>query len=292
MMRRHMVEKYFYRILKRCEMKKIVPVIFASLILFACSKQSGPAQQPPVDYSQYKVKTAVRSSRNYSVAPAVFSSDTTSYTYDGTTCKYVQRRNGIVYEYTATLNNGLYTLEIYSNGTLSAQKTYYLLNNAGYIDSNWISYNGTVNQSSKNHYNADGTIATAINYYSGYITQVRYHYKNGVADFAHSERISQSPSITNTNDSVVYEYGADIPYRADFYSTGLPSSLMGKPSKSLVQRAIYYDKLNSHSIRQTIEYQYQTDAIGLVTRRIFNIYTQPGNNLLLTDTTAYTYYNR
>jgi len=292
MMHRYMVEKYFYRILKRCEMKTIVPVILASLVLFSCSKESRPAQQPPVDYSQYKIKTAVHSSRNYSATPSVFSSDTSSYTYDGTACKYVQRRNGIVYEYTAILNNGLYTQEMYSNGILSAQRTYYRLNTAGYIDSNWITYNGTVSQSAKNHYNADGTIATAINYYSGYITQVRYNYKNGVADFAHSERIAQIPSIANVNDSVAYTYGAEIPYRADFYSTGLPSSLMGKPSKSLVQRATYYDKLNSHTIRQTIEYQYQTDAIGLVTRRIFNIYTQPGNSLLLTDTTAYTYYNR
>lgn len=273
-------------------MKKIHPVIFASILLFACSKKKEQLQPPSVDYSQYKIKTAIHSSRNYSATPASFSSDTAFYTYEGTTCKYVQRRNGIVYEYTATLNSGLYTQELYSNGVLSMQKTYYQLNTAGYIDSNWITYNGSVIQSSKNHYNADGTIATAINYYSGYINQIRYNYKNGVADFAHSERIAQIPSISNANDSIAYEYTANLPYKADFYSSGLPSSFLGKPSKNLVQKATYYNKLNSNTIRQTTEYQYQTDNIGLVTKRIFNIYTQPGNSLILTDTTAYTYYGR
>lgn len=275
-------------------MKQIILGLLVASTLYACSK-NGTAlrQQPPeTDYSRYKVEKAVHSSRNYSVAPASYSADTTLYTYDGTTCKYTQRRNGSIYEYTASLSDGLYTQHLYANGVLSGQKTYYKLNAAGYIDSNWIVSNTTLIQSSKYQYNADGTLALSTNYYSGYINRVRYNYKNGVADYAYNERIAQLPSIPNLNDSMVYEYAVNLPYRAGFYSTGLPISFLGKSSKYLLQKAIYYDKLNGNAIRQTTEYQYQTDEIGLVTRRVFNIYTHPGNTLLLTDTTAYTYYGK
>jgi len=271
-------------------MKKIPSVIFASIVLFACKKEETPSIA--IDYSQYKIKTATHSSRNYSAAPSSFSTDTTFYTYEGSTYKYTQRRSGTIYDYTATLSNGLYTQELYTNGTLSNQKVYYKLNTAGYIDSNWIASNSIVTQSSRNHYNTDGTLAAAAQYYSGYTNLISYNYKNGVADYAHSERIAYIPSIPNAKDSVAYEYAANLPYRADFYSTGLPTSFSGKPSKNLLQKAIYYDKLNSNAIRQTTEYQYQTDDIGLVTKRVFNIYTQPGNILMLTDTTVYTYYNK
>lgn len=275
-------------------MKQIILGLLVASTLYACSKNGTALRQhpPETDYSRYKIETAVHSARNYSVVPSSYSADTTLYTYDGTTCKYTQRRNGSVYAYTATLNDGLYTQELYTNGVLSGQKTYYKLNAAGYIDSNWIVSNTTLIQSAKNHYNTDGTIAISINYYSGYTNKLHYNYKNGVADYAYNERIAQLPSIPNVSDSVVYVYAVDLPYRAGFYSAGLPTSFLGKPAKQLLQKAMYYDKLNNNIIRQTTEYQYQTDDIGLVTRRVFNIYSQPGNTLLLTDTTAYTYYNR
>lgn len=275
-------------------MKQIISGLLLTCTFYACSKNDGTSrlQPPEPDYSQYRVKNAVHSSRNHSVTPSGFSSDTVLYTYDGTTCKYTLRRNGSIYDYTAVLNNGLYTQELYINGGLSNQKIYYKINAAGYIDSSWFATNAVVTQSSRNHYNTDGTLAVGINYLSGYTNRIRYNYKNGVADYAHSERIAYIPSISNASDSVVYEYAANLPYRADFYNTGLPTSFMGKPAKNLVQKATYYDKLNSNAIRQTTEYQYQTDNIGLVTRRVFNIYTQPGNTLLFTDTTAYTYYGK
>lgn len=272
-------------------MKKIFLIAFASIALFACKKED--AQPPVTDYSQYKIKTATHSLRSYSGISSSLSSDTTSYIYEGSTYRYTRRTSmGSVHSFTHTLSNGIYTSDLYTNGTLSNQKTYDKLNVAGYIDSSWISNNGTVTQSAKYNYNTDGTLSNTANYFSGYINKAKYYYANNVATYYISERIAISPGIPNALDSVVYEYAANLPYRAGFYSGGLPASFFGKPAKNLLQRTTYYDKLNNNAIRQTIEYQYQVDDMGLVTRRILNIYTQPGNNLMQTDTTAYTYYNK
>lgn len=272
-------------------MGKIFIFIFWGLGYLSCSKKD-TASLSAIDYSQYKIKTATHSLRNYSGTTSSISFDTTFYIYDGTTCKYTRRQNNSTVEYIATLSNGLYTQVSYVNGIPSSQKVYYQLNAAGYIDSNWIANNTTVAQSSKNYYNADGSLATAISYYQGYTNRIRYNYKNGIADYAHSERIAHIPSITNASDSVVYEYYTNLPYRAGFYSTGLPASFGGKPAKNLLQKTTYHDKLNNNAIRQTITYEYQTNDIGLVTRRVLNIHIQPGNTLIQTDTTAYTYYNK
>ncbi|QEC41695.1 hypothetical protein [Pseudobacter ginsenosidimutans] len=221
------------------------------------------------------------------------SSDTTSYIYEGSTYRYTRRTSmGSVHSFTHTLSNGIYTSALYTNGTLSNQKTYDKLNAAGYIDSSWSSNNGTVTQSAKYNYQTDGMLSNAANYFSGYINKAKYYYTNNATTYYISERIPISPGIPYALDSVVYEYIANLPYRAVFYGGGLPASFYGKPSKNLLQKTTYYDKLNNNAIRQTMEYQYQTDDIGLVTKRILNMYTQPGNTLVQTDTTAYTYYNK
>jgi hypothetical protein len=272
-------------------MGKIFAFIFLGLGCLSCSKKD-TASPSAIDYNQYKIKTATHSVRNYSGTTSSISFDTTLYIYDGTTCKYTRRQNNSTQEYIATLSNGLYTQVLYVNGILSSQKIYYQLNAAGYIDSNWITNNTIVAQSSKNQYNTDGTLAAAISYFQGYTNRIQYNYKNGIADYAYGERIASIPSITNARDSLVYEYAGNLPYRAGFYSTGLPASFAGKPAKNLLQKTTYYNKLNSNAIRQTIEYQYQTNDIGLVTRRVLNIHTQPGNTLIQTDTTAYSYYGK
>ncbi|MGE9311340.1 hypothetical protein ACLOAU_06835 [Niabella sp. CJ426] len=276
-------------------MKKILPIILVSLVLFACSKEDSQKQPPPpvIDYSLYKIKTATHSVRNYNGTSSNLSFDTTNYLYEGNTYRYTRRTSmGTVQSYTHTLSNGIYTSEQYNNGTLSNSKTYDQLNTAGYVDSSWILNNGTVTQSSKYNYNKDGTLSDAASYFSGYINKAKYYYTNNTATYYISERRGISPGIPNALDSVVYEYAANLPYRAGFYSGGLPVSFYGKFSKNLLQKTTYYDKLNNKVIRQTVEYQYQTDDIGLVTKRVLNIYTQPGSTLIQTDTTVYTYYNK
>lgn len=271
-------------------MKKTGLIALGCMIFFACNKKD--AQPPAPDYSQYKIKTAVHSARTFSGGTSSYSADSVRYTYEGTTYKYTQWRNGSVYEYTVTLAGGLYTQELYVNGALSNQKTYSRLNAAGYIDSSWVTNSGTITQGSRYSYNADGSQATGTTYFGNYTNRIQYNYKNGQADNAHSERIAHIPSITNADDSVVFTYAANLPFRTDYYSSGLPPSLLGKQSKNLLQKTTYYDKLNSNTIRQTIDYEYQADNAGLVTKRVYNIYTQPGNIPLITDTTFYTYYGK
>lgn len=273
-------------------MKKICSVISVSLVLLSCSKEK-TAPSPAIDYNQYKIRTATHSVRNYNSTSSSLSFDTTNYIYEGSTYRYTRRTSmGTVHSYTHTLSNGMYTSEQYNNGTLSNSRTYDKLNTAGYVDSSWILNNGTVTQSAKYHYNTDGTLSNAANYFSGYINKAKYYYTNNVATYSIFERIAISPGIPNALDSVVYEYAPHLPYRTGFYSGGLPVSFYGKLSTNLLQKTTYYDKLNNKAIRQTVEYQYQTDDIGLVTKRVLNIYMQPGNTLTQTDTTAYTYYGR
>lgn len=272
-------------------MKKIFLILLASMALYACSSDD---VAPTVNYEQFKWEKAVRSRINYTPTSYTTSSDTTNYTYDGTTINYVTRQStGVTYRHKFTLNDGVYTGETYnSEDVLSPVKNYYKLNAAGYVDTNWIINNSVTTQTSTYTYNTDGTRAAEVSDFSSYKNANRYVYQNGVIAYSINERISNSPSIAPALDSVVYEYYTELPFRVDYYTMGLPVSVLGKPAKYLLKKTTYYNKLNNKAIRQTTEYSYQTDAIGLITRRSFNVYTQPGNTLMLTENTAYTYYDK
>jgi hypothetical protein len=272
-------------------MKRIQSFLCASLVLCACSKND--TLPTAVDYSQYKLKTAVHSRRSYTATSSEFSSDTSSYTYNGTTLSYTTRYStGRVSDNSITLSNGLYTQDLVVDGTPSPTKIYYRLNSIGCIDSSWLTNNSATTQTSKYHYNSDGTRAMEIHDYGTYKNRNSYTYQNGATTYSLNERISNSPSISNASDSVVYEYANELPFRVDYYSSGLPVSIFGKPAKSLLKKSTHYNKLNNNSVRDTREYVYQTDATGLITRKVFNLYTQPGNVMAFTDTTVYTYYNK
>ena len=272
-------------------MKTLFFLISTSIVLASCSKND--SQPAIIDYSQYKLKTSVHSRRSYTTTSSEFSSDTSTYTYSGITLNYTTRYStGRVSDNSITLNNGLYTQDLVVDGTPSPTKTYYKLNASGHIDTSWITNNTATTQTSKYNYNGDGTRAMEIHDYSSYKNINRYYYQNGAASYSLNERISNSPSVPNGNDSVVYEYAYDLPFRADYYNSGLPTFLFGKPANNLLKKTTRYNKLNNNSVTQTTEYAYQTNSMGLITRRIFNLYTQPGNVLVFADTTVYTYYNK
>ncbi len=271
-------------------MKKILLIICASILLFACSKKDAPLQTPAIDYSLYKPKAIFHSQRNYSGATSSFSADTTTFTYNGTGINFLRQYNGLSYEHRLTFENGLFTQVSIINNAVSQQKSYYRLNSSLLIDSNWLVNNSGTTQTSSYRYHANGRKDIEINDYLTYKNIRTYRYQNDVAVYSLNERISNIPSISPAKDSVVYEYTA-LPFHVDFFTNGMPVSLFGKLDKHLLKKATYYNQLNNNAIRQTMEYAYQTNEIGLITRKILHLYTHPGNVLMLADTTAYTYNN-
>ncbi|HMT72494.1 MAG TPA: hypothetical protein PKA77_00370 [Chitinophagaceae bacterium] len=270
-------------------MKKIVYFISINLVLLACSKEKLPPT-PAIDYSKYKLKETFHCKRNFSGNSSTFSADTTIYTYNGSTIQYTNLAQPYKYYYTITLEGNLYTQVLTTNNAASPYKTYYRLNAAGYIDSNWIATTSGTTQRSWTVYNANGTKDMETADFISYKNIKKYHYQNGIANYSYNERLSYSPSIAPAKDSVVYEY-TSLPFRADYFNTGMSVSLFGKPDKQLLKKATYFDQLDNNVIRQTMEYSYQTNSIGLITQKILNLYAQPGKTLMLADTTTYNYYN-
>ncbi|MBP7558258.1 MAG: hypothetical protein KA821_18420 [Chitinophagaceae bacterium] len=272
-------------------MKLLISALILVSLCFACKKNASKQTAP--DYSLYKIKKAVSKRTTYSGSSSSQSFDTTSYTYSGTAISYELRKStGLVSVYNYKLADNIYTQEQFNNGVISTTKGYYRRTGSTYIDTFWLATNGTVTQSGKYEHNPDGTFARDIIHYSGYDNDNKYVYQNGNILYGLFVRNSFSPSIAPARDSVVMEYYSNLSYRADYYNTGLPSSFFSKPAVNLLKKATYYDLLNNKNIRQTAEYSYQTDELGLVTKRTFSIYTQPGNVLGLSDTTYYIYYNR
>lgn len=276
---------------KKLIMRKLVPALLLLSLCFACKKNA--PKQLSTDYSLYKIKKAISKRTTYSGTSSSQSSDTSNYTYSGTDISYEARRSsGLVSVYNYKLSDNIYTQEQFNNGVLSTTKGYYRRTDGAYIDTFWLTTNATVIQSGKYAHNADGTSSREIIHYSGYDNDNTYVYQNGNILYSIFLRNSFSPSIAPARDSVAMEYYPGLTYRADYYNSGLPLSFLSKPAVNLIKKATYYDLLNNKNIRQTAEYSYQTDELGLVTRRTFAIYTQPGNVLGLSDTTYYTYYNR
>jgi len=272
-------------------MRLLISVLILLSLCISCKKNA--PKQRGTDYALYKIKKATSKRTTYSTSGSSQSFDTSYYTYSGADISYEARRSsGAVSIYNYKLSNNMYTQEQFNNGVLSSTKGYYRLTNKVNIDTFWLATNSTVIQSGKYEHNPDGTFAREIIHYSGYDNDNKYVYQNGNILYSIYIRNSFSPSIAPARDSVVMEYYSNLTYRADYYNSGLPLSFFSKPAVNLPKKATYYDLLNNKNIRQTSEYSYQTDELGLVTRRTFAIYTQPGNILGLSDTTYYTYYNR
>lgn len=272
-------------------MRLLIPTLILFSLCFSCKKNA--SKQQGTDYSLYKIKKTTSKRISYSTGGSSQSFDTSNYTHSGTGISYESRRSsGLVSVYNYKLADNMYTQEQYNNGVLSTTKSYYRLTDRHYIDTFWLTTNSTVVQSGKYTHNSDGTFSREIIHYSGYDNDNKYVYQNGNILYSIYIRNSLSPSIAPARDSVVMEYYPGLTYRADYYNSGLPTSFFSKPATNLLKKSTYYDLLNNKNIRQTAEYSYQTDELGLVTRRTFSVYTQPGNVLGLSDTTYYTYYNR
>lgn len=271
-------------------MKKILSLVFINIIMFSCSKKDIQSKYT-LDYSQVKLKSRTHSLTSFTGTSANRSFDTSTYTYAGTEINWEMRRStGATTNFKLTLSNNLYTQQGYFGSVPSNSTIYYQQNANGQIEKEWVTNSGATKQTTNYSYNPDKTKSLEKSDYTQYINFIRPHYENGTASYAILERISNSPSVSNARDSIVYEYYNNLPFRADFFNTGLPVSALGSPAKNLIKKATYYNTLNNNVIRQAFEYAYETDNDGLITKKILSVFTMPGNVLALTETIDYTYY--
>lgn len=264
----------------------IILLSLASLIT-ACKKESETTPMPTtIDYTKYKIKQSI----NYRNANV----DTTSYLYVGenfTTRIHYSSTPSTFYFYNYVKNGSQYDVDFYSN-TTHTHSGFYNINTASYIDTGAITNlsSSTFNNRDKNYYNAAGQAIRTITNYNTYENDVKRYYNSG-NDFSYwiyDQYNFSNPALTK-KDSVVFEYYTDKTLHVQFENAF--ADKLGKLNNHLVKKRTYYDLLNSNNIRQTQEYSYETDSIGLVTKRISSIYTQPGNVLGRADTTYYFYYN-
>lgn len=274
------------------KMKTLFFTSILSSLFFSCAKKDKVTEPPSINYSQYKIKTATTTTTNFSGSSSNTTTTTNTYYYNGSEIKQESRTSsGINLIYAYSLANNIYTTDLYNNGTLSASKTFYKLSESGYVDSTWITINGNLLQWSKYDYNANGNATREFHQFGNYQLEKKYRYVNEKPAYINSYRYSQSPSIPILKDSCIIDYYPDLLYRAPYFTRGLPGSFFGKPAKNLMKKITYYDQLNNNKIRQTHEYSYQTNEMGLVTKSTLNIYTQPENVRIYSDTSYYNYYN-
>lgn len=216
--------------------------------------------------------------------------DTTTYTYSGDdmtiTTKY---SNGAIVYTTKYIKSGSrYNYESYWDA-VQKYSGFANINTQGLIDTSNTIYLPTsaFNNRNKSYYDANGYVTRAISNYNSYENDVKYHYTaDGNYAYWIYDLYDFSPSPTPTKDSVVFEYYLDKPKVAELYGF---ESKYGKLNKNLIKKRLYYDLLNSNTLRQTYEYEYLTDSKGLVTRQIWVVKNQPSNIEIRRDTSYYEY---
>lgn len=256
-------------------MKKII-IICSILIVVACKKDN-------------PIKTVISCKLAKKIHVTSTYSDTSVYTYTGEnimyTFKYSNSPVNRVYNYTKSGNK--YLFNIYSDGVLSLDG-FYTLNSNGFIDSSYSEHTPSMllNSSGKNYYDANNYTTRAIGYYTSYINDIKYFYNNGNYSYWIYDLIYPSTPANNSRDSIVFEYYLDKPKKS---VTTLFEEKYGNLTKNLVKKWSFYNTLSSNSLKRTLEYDYLTDADGIVTRQILISKDQPGNVITSSDTTYYEY---
>jgi len=248
----------------------------------ACSKNNTDATASRgVDYSTYKIQTAIHRLNG--------TTDTTRYTYTGNTVSIVINYSdnpGVLYTTNYTKQTGSYSSQNYTASALT-MNGYFRLNSQGYIDSAaTVRSNGTTNNISTYAYDAGGYNTREIARYSGYENNYFKYEANGNPTYWINRFTNFTTPAQNKVDSIVFETD---PLRASFvvYKPHLPE-IYGKPLKNLVTKRTYYNALTGVAY-ESWEYEYTTDAIGLVTREIWKVYRLPDRLLTRSDTTWLSY---
>ncbi|MCC6584894.1 MAG: hypothetical protein IT271_14410 [Chitinophagales bacterium] len=219
------------------------------------------------------------------------STDTTTYSYTGDDMSYTTKYSSdptTINTYSYTKAGGQYTYEILKNGVL-AYDGIARLNAQGKIDSTRVTYLATMlfNNRNRSYYDTDGKVLRAISNYNTYENDVKYYYtSDGNYAYWIYDFYDFRPVPAPSKDSVTFEYYLDKPKKAEKFGF---ERKFGNLEKNLVKKRYYYDLLNSGTLKKTYEYEYLTDANGLVTREIWTVKNQPGNIETRRDTTYYQY---
>lgn len=266
-------------------MKKIhllLYIIVTAIVTTACKKDTNNNLLVPedkIDYASYRVVKAVFHTNG--------TTDTVHYVYNGNNQSYIFKTRDAARTVTTHFlkHSNYYSSETYTNNIVSATG-YHRLNNMGYIDSAAnLRSNNTFNNIDRYMYNEQGYNVTAIVNYISYQQHATKYYKDNNYSYWINNYTNVANPASNKRDSIVFEFYADKPQH-NFYKTHLPQ-LYGKATKNLVKKRTYYNA--AKAAYQTWEYEYNTNEIGLVTKEVFSIYTQPGAVLNRSDTTYYTY---
>lgn len=216
--------------------------------------------------------------------------DTTIITYSGEDIYYVYAYSNstVRYSYKYIKSGNQYNFERYTDSVKSMQGTYYL-NSQGLVDTGQSMFLPGMNFNDRDryYYDANKNAIRAITNYNTYENDVKYHYSNGNYSYWIYDFTNFTTPSASTKDSVTFEYYMDKPKKAPRYATDL---LYGNLEKNLVKKRSYYDLLNAGALRRTYEYEYVTDANGLISREIWTIKNQPGDIVIRRDTTDLEYF--
>jgi hypothetical protein len=260
---------------------KIILLFIAILSVFACKKEYD--SNTPIDYSKYKIKQVIRHHGN---------TDTTTYFYNGENIdEFISYSNDPIKYLRKYIKNGnQFDLEFYSDN-VKTHEGFDMLNTQGFIDTSRLTRISTMsfNNRSKSYYDVNGFLIRDISDYNTYINDYKKFYKtDGDNLYWIFDRYYPAMPANNTRDSIVFEYDLNKPLHVLFEFT--QQDRYGKPNQHLVTKKLNYNTLSANVLSRTNEYQNEIDANGLVTKRILTIFNQPGNVILQSDTTYYSYY--
>ncbi|MCC6517018.1 MAG: hypothetical protein IT275_11755 [Chitinophagales bacterium] len=262
-------------------MKKstLILAVLISIFSVSCKKD-----KLSIDYSKIKVKQIATNNNGSSM-------DTIRFFYTNDNVKTVTNYSAnptFLYTWNYIKNGNKYDVSsIY--GTVNTHEGFYNINSQGFIDTSRFTniVTSAFNNRDKYYYNSDGYNTRSITNYNTYENDVTKYYtvegdfKYWIYDFKHF-----TTPASSYIDSIAFDYYNDENHVAFEYSL---QDKFGKLNKHLVKKRYNYDRTTG-ILKRTIEYQYELDSKGLVTRRISSYYNQPGNILSSTVDSRYTYY--
>jgi hypothetical protein len=265
-------------------LKQTLTILTVVIFTFSCKKNNDvpvTAPVPAFDYSKVKLKSKIQVVDNNV-------SDTTRYIYtaNGLSETNTYSNNTSVYKTDYARNGNMYNGQGYTNNTLSINWINQM-NAMGYVDSSFgVRLNGTFNNKLYNKYDANGYNTEEISSYITYGYNRKKYYVNGNISYMISEFWQTSP-VVNRRDSIVLEKYTDKAMHI-FFDYSL-QEIYGKMQKNLTKKQYTYNTSNLNQLTRTIEYEYETDANGLVKKETQRWYSQPGNTLIRTGVVVFDY---